>query len=219
MPIAAGEHLGPFVIRAPLGKGGMGEVYLAFDPRLGREVAIKILLANASANRERKARFVQEAKLASSLNHRNIVTIYDIDSANIDGTPVDYVAMEYVRGKTLDKLIGRKGLRLAEALSCARQIADGLAAAHAAGIIHRDLKPANVIVNDQGELKILDFGLAKLVEPEQSDPAAATENAHLDTVTGTIAGTAAYMSPEQAEAQAVDERSDIFSFGAVLYEM
>ena len=147
MPIAAGESLGPFVIRAPLGKGGLGEVYLALDPRLGREVAIKILLASASGNRERRARFVQEAKLASSLNHRNIVTIYDIHTADIDGKPVDYVAMEYVRGKTLDKLIGRKGLRLNEALSYARQIADGLAAAHAAGIIHRDLKPANVIVN------------------------------------------------------------------------
>ncbi len=219
MPIAAGEHLGPFVIRTPLGKGGMGEVYLAFDPRLGREIAVKVLHSGAMANAERRARFVQEAKLASALNHRNIVTIYDIDSAEVDGHLVDFVAMEYVRGKTLDKLIGRKGLRLSEALDYARQIADGLSSAHGAGIIHRDLKPSNIIVNDQGEVKILDFGLAKLIEPEPADVWGATESVRLETATGTIAGTAAYMSPEQAEAQNVDERSDIFSFGAVFYEM
>ena len=219
MPIAAGEHLGPFVIRTPLGKGGMGEVYLAFDPRLGREIAVKVLHSGAMANVERRARFVQEAKLASALNHRNIVTIYDIDTAEVDGKLVDFVAMEYVRGKTLDKLIGRKGLRLSDALSYARQITEGLAAAHGAGIIHRDLKPANIIVNDQGEIKILDFGLAKLIETEPADVWGATQSVRLETATGTIAGTAAYMSPEQAEAQNVDERSDIFSFGAVFYEM
>src|SRR5579862_6474601 len=135
MPIAAGEHLGPFLIRAPLGKGGMGEVYLAFDPRLGREVAIKIIAAGVVGNAERRARFVQEAKLASALNHPNIITIYDIDTAELDGKPVDFVAMEYIRGKTLDQLIGRKGIRLGEALRYALQIADGLAAAHGAGII------------------------------------------------------------------------------------
>jgi tRNA A-37 threonylcarbamoyl transferase component Bud32/Tol biopolymer transport system component len=219
MPIAAGANLGPFVIRAPLGKGGMGQVYLAFDPRLGREVAIKVLPAGAVGNAERRARFVQEAKLASSLNHRNIVTIYDVDAAQADGQPLDFVAMEYVHGKTLDKLIGRKGLRLNEALRYAQQIADGLAAAHGAGIIHRDLKPANIIVNEQGEVKILDFGLAKLIEPKEADVWAATESVHFNSEAGTITGTAAYMSPEQAEAQNVDERSDIFSFGAVFYEM
>jgi eukaryotic-like serine/threonine-protein kinase len=219
MPITAGENLGPFEIRAPLGKGGMGEVYLAFDPRLGREVAIKVLPAGAVGNAERRARFVQEAKLASALNHRNIITIYDIDAAEVDGKLVDFVAMQYVPGKTLDKLIGRGGLRLSEAIRYAQQIADGLAAAHGAGIIHRDLKPANIIVNAQGEVKILDFGLAKLVEPREADAWADTQSVHLETVAGTIAGTAAYMSPEQAEAQSVDERSDIFSFGAVLYEM
>jgi serine/threonine protein kinase len=218
MPITAGEHIGPFVIRAPLGKGGMGEVYLAFDPRLGREVAIKVLPAGSVGNAGRRARFVQEAKLASALNHRNIVTIYDIDAAEIDGKLVDFVAMEYVHGKTLDKLTGRKGLRPMEALRYARQIADGLAAAHAAGIVHRDLKPANLIVNERGELKILDFGLAKLLEGEEPDAWASTRSAHLEE-RGAIAGTAAYMSPEQAEGQKVDERSDIFSFGAVLYEM
>ena len=197
----------------------MGEVYLAFDPRLGRELAIKVLLPGAIVNPERRARFVQEAKLASSLNHRNIVTIYDIDTANADGQPVDFVAMEYVPGKTLDKLIGRKGLRLTDALHFATQIADGLAAAHRAGIIHRDLKPANIIVNDDGNLKILDFGLAKLVEREEADAWAPTQSVHLETAGGTVAGTIAYMSPEQAEGHSVDERSDIFSLGAVLYEM
>jgi serine/threonine protein kinase len=219
MPLAAGEQLGPFIIRAPLGKGGMGEVYLAFDPRLGREVAIKVLLPGVVANAERRARFIQEAKLASSLNHRNIITIYDIDSARVDGKPVDFVAMQYVLGKTLDKLIGRKGLRLSEALRYAEQIADGLAAAHRAGIIHRDLKPANIVVNDQGELKILDFGLANLVEREEPDAWAPTLTVPVEAAAGTVAGTVAYMSPEQAEGQTVDERSDIFSLGAVLYEM
>jgi eukaryotic-like serine/threonine-protein kinase len=219
MAITAGEHLGPFVIRTPLGKGGMGEVYLAFDPRLSREVAIKVLPAGAVGNAERRARFVQEAKLASALNHRNIITIFDVDTAESDGKLLDFVAMEYVHGKTLDKLIGRKGLRLIDALRYAQQIAEGLAAAHGAGIIHRDLKPANIIVNEQGEVKILDFGLAKLINPGAADVWAATESVHLQTEAGTITGTAAYMSPEQAEAQTVDGRSDIFSFGAVLYEM
>jgi eukaryotic-like serine/threonine-protein kinase len=219
MPITAGDQLGAFVIREPIGKGGMGEVYLAFDPRLGREVAIKVLLGGAVGNAERRARFLDEAKLASALNHRNIVTIYDVDSAEVDGNLVDFVAMQYVPGKTLDKLIGRRGLRVSDALRYAAQIADGLAAAHHAGIIHRDLKPANIIVSEQGEIKILDFGLAKLIEPEQADAWADTESVHLQTAVGVIAGTAAYMSPEQAEGLRVDERSDIFSFGAVLYEM
>jgi serine/threonine protein kinase/Tol biopolymer transport system component len=218
MPIAAGEHIGPFVIRASLGTGGMGEVYLAFDPRLGRELAIKVLPAGSIGNPQRRARFVQEAKLASALNHRNIVTIYDIATAEVDGKLVDFVAMEYVHGRTLDKLIGRKGLRLSEALRYAQQIADGLAAAHGAGIIHRDLKPANIVVNEQGEIKILDFGLAKLMEREEADVWAPTESVHFESA-GTVAGTAAYMSPEQADGQSVDGRSDIFSFGAVLYEM
>jgi serine/threonine protein kinase len=176
----------------------MGEVYLAFDPRLGRELAIKILPTGSADNAERRARFVREAKLASALNHRNILTIYDIATTEVDGKLVDFVAMEYVHGRTLDKLIGRKGLRLAEALRYAQQIADGLAAAHGAGIIHGDLKPANIVVNEQGEIKILNFGLARLMAREEAD---------------------AYMSPEQAEGQSVDRRSDIFSFGAVLYEM
>ncbi len=218
-----GETLRHYRIESKLGAGGMGVVYRALDTNLDRPVAIKVLPATAFGNADKRARFVQEAKSASALSHRNIITIYGIDTGEIDGQPVDFIAMEYVPGKTLDKLIGRKGMRITEALRCAIQIADGLAAAHGAGIIHRDLKPANVIVNDAGEVKILDFGLAKLTEPDEPDVFAPTQSVHLApdmrTEAGTIIGTVAYMSPEQADAHKVDERSDIFSFGAVLFEM
>jgi len=218
-----GETLRHYRIEAKLGAGGMGVVYRGLDTHLDRAVAIKVLPAWAVGSADRRARFAQEAKSASALSHRNIITIYAIDTGEIAGQPVDFIAMEYIAGKTLDRLIGRKGLRLNEALRYAIQIADGLAAAHGAGIVHRDLKPANIIVNEQGEVKILDFGLAKLTEAEEPDVYAATQSIHVDaalkTEAGTILGTVAYMSPEQADAHNVDARSDIFSFGAVLYEM
>jgi eukaryotic-like serine/threonine-protein kinase len=220
-----GKSLRSYRIEAKIGAGGMGVVYKAVDSRLGRSAAIKIL-STVSRNADRERRFVQEAKAASSLNHPNIVTIYDIDTQEIDGKPVQYIAMEYVAGETLDHLIGRKGLRARDVLKYAVQIADALAAAHAAGIVHRDLKPSNVIVTPQGTVKILDFGLAKLSEAGLSDSVDAdafAETMHGEgsplTEEGTILGTVAYMSPEQAEGKKVDSRSDVFSFGSVLYEM
>jgi len=215
-----GKTLRSYRIESKLGAGGMGVVYKAVDSRLGRTAAIKIL-STLALNPERERRFVQEAKAASSLNHPNIITIYDIDTQEIDGKPVPYIAMEYVAGDTLDHLIGRKGLRIRDVLKYAAQIADGLAAAHAAGIVHRDLKPSNVIVTPQGVVKILDFGLAKLSEPAGADAYAETMHGEGSPLTeeGTILGTVAYMSPEQADGKKVDSRSDVFSFGSVLYEM
>lgn len=215
-----GKSLRSYRIEAKLGAGGMGVVYKAVDSRLGRTAAIKILSTSAmSAERER--RFVQEAKAASSLNHPNIVTIYDIDTQDVDGKPMQYIAMEYVAGETLDQLIGKKGLRIRDVLKYAIQIADALAAAHAAGIVHRDLKPSNVIVTPQGVVKILDFGLAKLTEAGEADAYAETMHGEGSPLTeeGTILGTVAYMSPEQADGKTVDSRSDVFSFGSVVYEM
>ena len=215
-----GKSLRSYRIEAKLGAGGMGVVYKAVDSRLGRTAAIKIL-SSGVLNAERERRFVQEAKAASSLNHPNIVTIYDVDTQEIDGKPVQYIAMEYVPGDTLDHLIGKKGLRIRDVLKYSIQIADALAAAHAAGIVHRDLKPSNVIVTELGVVKILDFGLAKLSEPAEADAFAETMHGEGSPLTeeGTILGTVAYMSPEQADGKPVDRRSDIFSFGSVLYEM
>ncbi len=210
-----GRTLGHYRIVEKLGEGGMGVVYKAQDLHLDRLVAVKILPPDKFADAERKQRFTQEAKAASALNHPNIVTVHDIDQA--DG--VDFIAMEYVEGKTLDEMIGRKGLKLNAALKCAVQMADALAKAHAAGIIHRDLKPGNVMVTDEGQVKVLDFGLAKLTEPASLGGDESTRTARPTTEEGTIVGTVAYMSPEQAEGKKVDSRSDIFSFGAVLYEV
>lgn len=215
MALTSGTKLGPYEIQSPLGSGGMGEVYRAIQGSLGRQVAIKVLPAEKVADPERKQRFVQEAKSASSLNHPNIITIYDIGQAE----GVDFISMELVSGKALDRLIPRHGMRLNDALKYAVQIADALARAHAAGIVHRDLKPANIMVNEHGLVKVLDFGLAKLTESVPAAEDEATRTIRPTTEEGKIVGTVAYMSPEQAEGKKVDARSDIFSFGSVLYEM
>src|SRR6516165_1743145 len=215
MAAMIGRTIGHYRIESKLGEGGMGVVYKARDTHLDRPVAIKVLPAEAVANSERKRRFVQEAKAASALNHPNIIHIYDIDT--LDG--VDFIAMEYVPGKTLDKLVGRRGLGLGEALKYAVQIADALAKAHAAGIVHRDLKPANIMVTEEGLVKVLDFGLAKLTQKAEEEDATLTFAQAPRTEEGTIVGTVAYMSPEQAQGKKVDARSDIFSLGSVLYEM
>jgi len=210
-----GKTLGHYEITEKLGEGGMGVVYKARDTHLDRFVAIKVLPAEKVADPDRKRRFVQEAKAASALNHPNIIHIYDID--RVDG--IDFIAMEYVPGKTLDQVIPRKGLRLGETLKYAVPIADALARAHSAGIIHRDLKPSNIMIDEHGLVKLLDFGLAKLTETAPSGADASTHAVDTTTERGTIVGTVAYMSPEQAEGKKVDARSDIFSFGSMLYEM
>ncbi len=214
-PDSVGRSLLHYRITEKIGEGGMGVVYKARDTHLDRTVAIKVLHAEAMADPERKRRFIQEAKAASALNHPNIIAIHDINS----DAGVDFIAMEYVEGKTLDRRIGRKGLRIAEALKFGVQIADALSAAHAAGIVHRDLKPANIVVTETGVVKVLDFGLAKLTQPIQSEAAGTVPSMESLTGEGRIIGTVAYMSPEQAEGKAVDARSDIFSFGSLLYEM
>jgi eukaryotic-like serine/threonine-protein kinase len=213
MALAAGDHIGRYEILGLLGAGGMGEVYKAHDNRLQRVIALKVLAADKVADDERKRRFLIEAQAASKLNHPNIVAIHDISEEN----GVCFIAMEYVAGATLEHTNTGCGLPLQHAMKYAAEIADAVVAAHSAGIIHRDLKPANVIITEDGRVKLLDFGLAKLIGP--AVPAPDAETAVHKTAPGVIMGTAAYMSPEQVEGRELDERSDIFSFGLVLYEM
>lgn len=213
-----GQTLAHFEILEKLGEGGMGVVYKARDTHLDRLVAIKVLPSDKLAEGERRLRFVQEAKVLSALNHPGIVTVHDISQ---DGG-VDFIVMEFVAGRTLDHVIPKRGLALNEAIDYATQIADALTAAHAAGIVHRDLKPSNLIVNAQGRIKVLDFGLAKLIESPAgsgSEQAPTATYRAVVTAESVIVGTVAYMSPEQAEGKTVDSRTDIFSLGAVLYEM
>jgi predicted ATPase/serine/threonine protein kinase len=214
MNLASGSKFGPFEIIAPLGAGGMGDVYRARDIRLARVVALKFLRSTIAENPDRLHRFQQEARAASALNHKNIVTIYELGN---DG-PSHYIAMELVEGQTLRELLVSGRLPMRNSLEIAVQVAEGLTKAHEAGITHRDLKPENLMVTQDGLVKILDFGLAKLVPSSalESD-SATTSGSH--TASGTILGTVGYMSPEQAGAQRLDFRSDQFSFGAVLYEM
>ncbi len=213
--------LSHYEILERLGEGGMGTVYRAVDTRLGRAVAVKLLRPELAGCGENQKRFIQEARAASALNHPHIITIYDIGQDQ----GADFIAMEYVAGSSLAYRLARGRLSIGEAVNYAVQIADALAAAHAAGIVHRDLKPANIIVSSSGTIKVLDFGLAKLTE---RSPADANDGVTTDTPTaplqqqteeGTILGTASYMSPEQAEGKRADARSDVLSFGAILYEM
>lgn len=213
------QRISHYEILEKIGEGGMGVVSLARDTKLGRQVALKILRTSGAVDTDQKQRFLQEARTASSLNHPNIITIYDIETVN----GVDLIAMEYVRGKQLDEVIGRKGTPVSQALRYAIQIVQALEAAHAAGIVHRDVKPANIMVSETGVVKVLDFGLAKLSQrpsfAKSSDDATAENIIDHRTANGIILGTVAYMSPEQASGKPVDDRSDVFSFGVVLFEM
>ncbi len=214
MSLSAGARLGPYEVLSPLGAGGMGEVYRARDTKLGREVAIKVLPAELSADRDRLTRFEQEARSASALNHPNIVTIYEIGRAD----SVSYISMELVQGRTLRELLSEGSLPPKRLLALSVQIGDGLARAHEAGIVHRDLKPENLMVTREGFVKILDFGLAKLVETPGSEISQLATTGE-PTRPGVVLGTVGYMSPEQATGRPADFRSDQFSLGSILYEM
>ena len=208
-----GTTLSHYTIEDRIGQGGMGVVYRATDTRLGRVVAIKVIAADAAGSRDRRDRFLREARAASALNHPNIVTIHEVDHAN----GIDFLVMELVGGRPLNEIIPRTGLPLERAIELAEQIANALATAHASGIVHRDVKPTNIVISASGQAKMLDFGLAKVLAPR--DPAADTMTAAPATELGVVVGTIAYMSPEQAQGRPISDRSDIFSFGAVLYEM
>jgi serine/threonine protein kinase len=203
MALSIGDKLGPYEILGPVGKGGMGEVYRAHDSRLNRDVAIKV------SNAQFTERFTREARAIAALNHTNICHLYDVGP--------DHLVMEYVEGQDL-----RGPLDLKEALPIIDQLIDGIEAAHEKNIIHRDLKPANIKITPEGVVKILDFGLAKAMEPPPSSDSKPENSPTMtigSTVAGTILGTAAYMAPEQAKGKAADKRSDIWSFGVILYEM
>jgi serine/threonine protein kinase/Tol biopolymer transport system component len=215
LELAPGETLAQYRVEAKIGEGGMGAVYRGFDTRLHRKVALKVLAPERFADPDRKRRLMREARSASALNHPNIVTVYEVGSDR----DVDFIAMECVEGKGLDKLIPANGLGAAELLRYAVQMADGLGKAHAAGILHRDLKPSNIMVMEEGRIKILDFGLAKVLQAAAASSGVSDVTGRQLTEEGTVAGTAPYMSPEQADARPLDARSDIFSFGSMLYEM
>jgi serine/threonine protein kinase len=213
MPLSAGDKLGPYEILAPIGAGGMGEVFRASDPRLGRDVAIKVLSSGMAHDPERLARFQREARAVAALNHPNIVTIFSVE----ESAGVHFLTMELVDGQPLDRLIPENGLPVTQIVKIARALADALAAAHEKGIVHRDLKPANVMVSNQGRVKVLDFGLAKEIRSASSDDATLTSAN--PTEVGMVMGTPAYMSPEQASGHPLDHRTDIFSLGVLLHEM
>lgn len=211
----AGDTIGSYEVLSFISRGGMGEVYLAEDKRLGRKVALKLLPASFTKDDDRLRRFEQEARAASALNHPNIITIYEIRQA----AGSHLIATEFVEGETLRQRLNRSALTLSESLNIAIQIADALSAAHKAGIIHRDVKPENIMLRPDGYVKVLDFGLAKLSEETSPAIAAEAPTIQVRTGSGIVIGTAGYMSPEQARGLSVDHRSDIFSLGAVIYEM
>ena len=217
MALQPGTTLGPYTVTAKIGEGGMGEVYQARDTKLDRDVALKVLPEAFTSDPDRLARFEREAKVLASLNHTNIGSIYGLEEAE----GVKALVLELVEGPTLADRIKQGPIPVDEALPIAKQIAEALEAAHEQGVIHRDLKPANVKVKADGTVKVLDFGLAKAFQPDAgSDPSESpTVTAAAATLQGVILGTAAYMSPEQASGKTVDKRSDIWSFGAVLFEM
>src|SRR6266404_9961447 len=222
MDIALGTQLGRYEIRLKIGAGGMGEVYLAEDTQLHRRVALKILPAEVALNQDRMRRFHQEAQAAAALNHPNIAHIYEIG----EGQGMNFIAMEYVEGVTLREKIHLQRTELSKLLRYLQNVAEGLAKAHAAGVVHRDLKPDNIMITGDGHAKILDFGLAKLIEqsplstPAEGSSEVVTAMIPHHSTPGTVIGTVGYMSPEQAQGKTneIDHRSDIFSFGCILYE-
>jgi eukaryotic-like serine/threonine-protein kinase len=215
MPLDPGVRLGPYEIVTAIGAGGMGEVYRARDPRLGRDIAIKVLPAAYSSDLDRLQRFEQEARAAAALNHPNILATFDI--GRHDGA--SYIVSELLDGETLRDRLRSSGPPLRKAIEYAIQIARGLSAAHAKGVVHRDLKPENVFITADGGVKILDFGLAKLTHTESvSAGATALPTTPPQTMAGIVLGTVGYMAPEQVRGLAADHRCDIFAFGTILYE-
>src|SRR5437660_9295611 len=215
MTIAAGTKLGRYEIRSKIGEGGMGEVYLAQDTKLDRKVALKILPADVAAHSDRMKRFVQEAKAASALNHPNIITIYEIDEAD----SINFIATEFIDGETLrERMVNTSPMKLSEILDVASQTASALVAAHAVNIVHRDIKPENIMLRRDGIVKVLDFGLVKLMDQAEMGAEDPTRQL-VKTDAGIVMGTVAYMSPEQARGLQIDARTDIWSLGVVLYEM
>src|ERR1035437_10818731 len=213
MTLTAGTKVGPYELVAPAGAGGMGEVYRAHDSRLNREVAIKVLPAAFSRDPDRLRRFQQEARAVAALNHPNILAIHDFGEHQ--GSP--YIVMERLEGETLRQRLLSGAMPIRKVTDYATQICVGLAAAHDKGIVHRDLKPENIFITHDGRVKVLDFGLAKVTHPDPVAPDAATLASQ--TEPGVVMGTVGYMSPEQVRGQVTDHRSDLFSFGAILYEM
>jgi predicted Ser/Thr protein kinase len=219
-----GQTLSHYRIVEKLGEGGIGVLYRAHDARLDRDVAIKVLRSDATGDASRRRRLLQEAKAASALNHPHIVTVYDVGRVPVAGRDVDFIAMECIEGRSLAQVMTERPLGVAETLDYAVQIAEALAVAHGAGIVHRDVKPANVMLSDAGRVKVLDFGLAKLIEPVgrydgPTEAGGGSSTSEPQTRDGALMGTVAYMSPEQADGKPVDTRTDVFSLGTVLFEM